>query len=385
MLSVIVPVYQAADTLKRCVQSILIQAVDGMEIILVDDGSTDGSGELCDELSRKYENIVVKHIKNSGPYQARRQGVLNAKGDVITFVDADDWIEKNAYRELLEVYKKNEPDILLFAYRYGQDGESVFHEHEDGLYSKRKIEKQILPSMMCDIKLGRRRIDPSLCCKMIKKELFLKVTTDVEERIIWGEDAVVTYPMICAADSIFIFNEAFYHYCISGGSCTRNYPVERIKELQDFRRILERQLALSTDKNFCWQIDCYMRNFLDMLSEGWLGCRRVSQRFTFPLVKIKPGSKVKLYGAGDVGRAFYQLIVQTECVKLTGWFDKNADIIEEFCGEGINGLDELSLDDDEYLLIAVSSQRISDDIRNDLINRGIPNEKIIWEKPRIIC
>lgn len=385
MLSVIVPVYQAVNTLEKCVASIIAQDVENVEIILVDDGSTDGSSELCDELAKKNNNIFAMHIENSGPYQARRQGVLNAKGDIVTFVDADDWIEKNAYRELLEVYKKNEPDILLFAYRYGQEGESVFHEHDDGLYPKSEIEEQILPSMMCDVRLGRRRIDPSLCCKIIKKELFLKVTNGIEDRIVWGEDAVVSYPMICAANSIFIFNKAFYHYCISCSSCTRNYPAERIIELQDFRRVLERQLALSTDKNFCWQIDCYMRIFLDMLSVNWFGCRRTSQMYTFPFAIIKSGSRVKMYGAGEVGRSYYQTIVQTGYAELTGWYDKKATEIEDFCGESIKRLEELCLADDECILIAVSSQRISDDIRNDLINRGIPNEKIIWEKPRIIC
>lgn len=384
MLSVIVPVYQAVGTLERCISSIVAQNVEAMEIILVDDGSSDGSSELCDSLYTKYSNVIVKHIENSGPYQARKQGVMSARGDIVTFVDADDWIEQGAYKTLLEVYDEYNPDVLLFAYKLGQDGEDVFHEFKDGLYSKDRIEKEILPSMMCDVKLGRRRIDPSLCCKIMKKDLFLKVTNSVKERIIWGEDAAVTYPMICAANSAFIFNKAFYHYCISASSCTRSYPVERIKELQDFRCVLERQIALSTDKNFCWQVDSYMRTFLDMLSVNWFGCRRTSQMFSFPFAIIKPGSRVKLYGAGDVGKSYFQTIIQTGYVKLTGWYDKNATAIEDFCGERIKCLDELCLADGECILIAVSNIKVADVIRTDLINRGIPSDKIIWEKPLII-
>ncbi|KHM51277.1 hypothetical protein NZ47_11370 [Anaerovibrio lipolyticus] len=385
MLSVIVPVYQAVETLERCVSSILVQDVDDIEVILVDDGSSDGSSELCDLLCDEYSNVIVKHIENSGPYQARKQGVLIAKGEVITFVDADDWLEEGAYRKILKVYNENTPDVLLFAYRLGQDGKTVFHEHKDGLYSKDKIENQILSSMMCDVKLGRRRIDPSLCCKLMKKELFLKVTSGVNERIVWGEDAAVAYPMLCAADNIYIYNKAFYHYCVTNASCTQNYPVSRITELQSFKRVLEEKISLNSKKNFRWQIDSYMRIFLDMLSVNWFGCRRTSQIYSFPFTIIKPRSRVKMFGAGEVGKSYFQTIIQTGYVELTGWYDKNATSIEDFCGERIKSLDELCLADDECILIAASNIKIADDIRADLIKRGIPSDKIIWEKPMIIC
>ena len=272
MFSVIIPVYQAVDTLKKCVQSILVQDVDGMEIILVDDGSTDGSGGLCDELSQKYENIVVKHIKNSGTYQARRQGVEIAQGDVITFVDADDWIDSGAYMHLLKKFKEYEVDMLLFEYHIcGKDKDNIFYPCREGVYNKKDIENELLDSMMWDLKLGRNKISPSLCCKLIKKDLFLQVTNGVTERIVWGDDAAVTYPMLCAADSIYIYNKTFYNYNITASSCTQNYSVDRIKELQNFRTTLEEKIAISTNKNFRWQVDCYMRIFLDMLAMGWFG------------------------------------------------------------------------------------------------------------------
>lgn len=384
MLSVIVPIYQAVNTLERCVDSIIGQNVDSMEIILIDDGSTDGSSELCDKLSKQNSNIIVKHIANSGPYQARRHGALLSRGEVITFVDADDWIEKDAYHDLTELYSNNNVDILLYAQKVGSDEHENMNMISDGLYESVDIKEKILPSMIWDVKLGCCMIEPSLCSKLIKKELFLEVTSGVNDRLVWGDDAAVTYPMLVRASKIYIYNKSYYHYCLNTKSNTHNYPLSRINELIRFKKVITEKLSQYSDMDFSWQIDCYMRMFIDMLSMGWFGCRRTSQRFIFPFSKIKLGSQVKLYGAGDVGKSYYQVIIQTGCVVLTGWYDKNANEIDAFLGERIYNLDDVSVAADEYILIAVCDYNLSEEIRSDLISRGIPDNKIIWEKPILI-
>lgn len=384
MLSVIVPVYQAVGTLEKCISSILAQNVDEMEIILVDDGATDGSGELCDLLSEKYPNIFVKHIDNGGPYQARRKGVLCAKGDFVTFVDADDCLEKHAYNHLFGIYEKYCPDIILFAYRMGENGKEILHEYQDGLYTKKRIEKEILPSMIWDIKLGRRRIDPSVCCKLMKKSLFFEVTQDVDERIVWGEDAAITYPMICLSKSIYICNKAYYNYCVTNNSCTRNYGVERIDELKNFKKVLRKKISMYSNVDMNIQIDCYVRDFLDMLSVNWFDCHLKSQRYLFPFARVEKGSKIKLYGAGEVGKSFYQNIIQTGYAEFNGWYDKNAENIKEFLGEKIYEAYDIKVENDETVIIAVSNENVATDIRAELVSKGIPNDQIVWEKPVMI-
>ena len=95
MLSIIVPVYNAINTLDRCLNSLLKQRVDGMRIILVDDGSNDGSRDKCDEWAGKYDNIIVIHKENGGLSDARNVGIEQAESDFITFVDADDFLQDN--------------------------------------------------------------------------------------------------------------------------------------------------------------------------------------------------------------------------------------------------------------------------------------------------
>ena len=110
-LSVIVPVYNVESYLSRCVDSILVQKVDGMEIILVNDGSRDSSGTICDEYARKDSRIRVLHKENGGLSSARNAGLDICRGEYIAFVDSDDWIEPDAYEKMLKTAK--ELDVKL--------------------------------------------------------------------------------------------------------------------------------------------------------------------------------------------------------------------------------------------------------------------------------
>ncbi|MDD3413822.1 MAG: glycosyltransferase family 2 protein [Lachnospiraceae bacterium] len=101
MISVIVPIYNVAPYLKKCLDSILYQTYRELEIILVDDGSTDGSSNICDEYQKKDERIIVVHQPNGGPSVSRNAGLDIAKGDFIAFVDSDDWIHKDYFKSLI--------------------------------------------------------------------------------------------------------------------------------------------------------------------------------------------------------------------------------------------------------------------------------------------
>lgn len=112
LLSIIVPVYNCKKYLNRCIESLIDQSYSNIEIILVDDGSSDGSSDLCDELKKKDKRIRVFHQNNLGPGAARNVGLLNAKGNYITFVDSDDCVEKDGYSKILN-QKYKYADIII--------------------------------------------------------------------------------------------------------------------------------------------------------------------------------------------------------------------------------------------------------------------------------
>lgn len=132
LVSVIVPVYNVYEWLEECVESIMNQSYSNLEIILVDDGSDDGSGHLCDKLSEKDDRIVVIHQENHGASAARNRGILAANGEWIGFVDADDLIHTDMYKNLIENVDRYSDNII-------QVGIGSFTESESP-----KLEKKIL-------------------------------------------------------------------------------------------------------------------------------------------------------------------------------------------------------------------------------------------------
>lgn len=116
LISVIVPVFKVEQYLKRCVSSILNQSYKNIEIILVDDGSPDNCPEICDDLSSKYSNITVIHKKNGGLSSARNAGLEKCNGRYISFVDSDDFIDKNFINRLYECIIKYDADVAMVMY-----------------------------------------------------------------------------------------------------------------------------------------------------------------------------------------------------------------------------------------------------------------------------
>ncbi len=117
MISVIVPVYNVEKYLEKCVKSVQKQTYRALEIILVDDGSTDESGKICDELKKKDDRIKVIHQKNQGLSAARNTGLEQAKGEYVAFIDSDDYIEKEMYERMLFALENNSADICMCGYK----------------------------------------------------------------------------------------------------------------------------------------------------------------------------------------------------------------------------------------------------------------------------
>ena len=137
-ISVIVPVYNIEPYIRECLDSIVNQTYSNLEIILVDDGSTDSSGLICDEYAQKNKRITVFHKPNGGLVSARKTGVLLATGEYVTYVDSDDWIETKAYEELAKIIEHYYPDILAFGFKKEYTNFAVERQEalECGFYSR---------------------------------------------------------------------------------------------------------------------------------------------------------------------------------------------------------------------------------------------------------
>lgn len=168
-ISVIVPVYNTQDCLKRCVDSICGQTYQNLEVILVDDGSTDNSGEMCDAFAKQDNRIRVYHKENGGASSARNLGMQNAVGDYISFIDSDDYIDADVYRMMIElVTEKN----LAMVQISRDERDEADNRLEDVCIPPKEVR-------LCDTETFIKELllhqgDCSFCTKLVKRELLLK-------------------------------------------------------------------------------------------------------------------------------------------------------------------------------------------------------------------
>lgn len=216
LISVIVPVYNVEKYLNRCVESILKQDYENIEVILVDDGSTDNSGCMCDFFQKKYPNkIYCYHKKNGGLSDARNYGIKYSNGKYIVFVDSDDWIEKNTIKKAHNEILQQNADIVVYGISIDNDTGTV----------KNKVpkKKEVLNSDEGIIYLNSfKSIDVSACNKMFNRKLFDNVEFPFGKLC---EDCYIMYKLFEKAYKIVIMPQVFYHYYQRQNSIVRNSEI----------------------------------------------------------------------------------------------------------------------------------------------------------------
>lgn len=214
MISVIVPVYNVERYLRRCVESIEKQTYEDIEIILIDDGSTDNSGKICDELKLEDSRIKVLHISNGGAARARNYGLNEACGDYISFIDSDDWIMPTFLEALIRVCENNNADIAKC------EVIDVKSEKDEVVTPERINVKVYEPvEILNNIYMNRKLFNVAIMNKLYKKSIFEGLR--FKEGII-NEDEEILCRIILNSKRIAITNEVLYCYFLSQNSVTRS-------------------------------------------------------------------------------------------------------------------------------------------------------------------
>lgn len=211
-ISIIVPVYNVEKYLEKCINSILTQTYQNLEIILVDDGSMDNSGEICDEYAKKDERIKVIHKENGGLSDARNAGIEIATGKYIGFVDSDDYIGKDMYEYLIRLIQKENADISICGHKI------VFQKEENNEIKGEILDEEI---EIWDTKkaivelLKQEKIHDYAWNKLYKKELFEKIRYPKGRKM---EDLGTTYKLFDHSKVIVLGNQKKYFYLQREGS-----------------------------------------------------------------------------------------------------------------------------------------------------------------------
>lgn len=372
LISVIVPVYNIAEYLPQCIDSICEQEYPNLEIILVDDGSADSSPLICDQYARKDNRIHVIHKDNGGLVSARKAGLYYAKGEYISYVDGDDWIEHKMYRKLWEMGLTD--DIIAFAgyEEYGQ-GESYGVKKNtirEGRYSCETDRNWLYSHMMVNENFYENGILTYLWSKLIRRKILLECQNAVPDTISYAEDTACVYPCLLKAKTILVANTLLYHYRVRSDSMVRTeVKMEKMESL--FQTLGKVFLMHPLKENLMKQLKYSMWHA--MLLKNYTGIKHTMT--LFPFKKVKPGMRVSVYGAGIWGKVIWGFCQKSDEIKPAGWFDQRYKL---YASQGfyVQPTEDISDCIFDVIVIAIANIRLAQQIKTELLQKGISKEQI---------
>lgn len=265
MVSIIIPVYNSERTLRHCLDSVISQSFLDWELILVDDGSTDQSGEICNKYAAKDQRIKVFHKKNGGVSSARNIGLDYAKGEWIVFVDADDFVKESYLVHLLEHSQKKVDLVISYAEIYS--GNNIQKES----YPAKLVDETNFESMFIENDMNWHT---SPWSKLYKRNIIEENHLRFCESMHIGEDAVFLYSYMLCANTIYVSSDTDYcYFAYTPGSLTKRVnslmsetiaynQIRAIVEFMILKKSIKNSIAL---KNLHWLIASYQRRLLNAL------------------------------------------------------------------------------------------------------------------------
>lgn len=220
VISIIVPVYNVEEFLDECVQSIVDQTYENLEIILVDDGSKDNSPALCDAWAKKDSRIKVVHKQNGGLSDARNRGIEEATGDYIYFIDSDDYLDKTMCQRVMEQFRQSNADVVCFGIRRVTETGQTWAEMP-GADAKLNREEALLA-------LSQERIRNSACSKVCKRILWDGIRFPVGRMF---EDVATTYKLLLKVNTVCCIPDMFYYYRRREGSIVTTMTSRSLRDL----------------------------------------------------------------------------------------------------------------------------------------------------------
>ncbi|GFI51561.1 putative glycosyltransferase EpsJ [Lachnospiraceae bacterium] len=380
LLSVIVPIYNVEDYLNECIESIIKQTYKDLEIILVDDGSTDKSGIICDEYVKKDGRICVIHKTNKGLLEARLTGVEKAKGKYITFVDSDDWIVENMYEDLLRTLETSNAEIVICGiYRYWNESEIAYDIPclDERVYKRRDIERKIIPFMLWNICKGRKELDPSLCSKIFARNIIKDYLQKAQQLdIYFGEDTSVIYPMMLEVKSIVVVKKCYYYHRQRRKGEIASYITDKMY-FENLYKLFIYLKQIFEGSNYSdvllKQLDYFYMRLVQVRRDCYTQIYKIDE-YLFPYNAIPADADIVLYGAGKVGRTYKEQNDKYHFCNIVLWVDKRADEWNKLIYLP-KEIDQYSYD---YILVAVNIPELAKEIIDELILMGVKAEKIIW-------
>ena len=222
LISIIVPIYKAERYLHRCVDSIIAQTFTDWELLLIDDGSPDGSGEICDEYAKRDNRIKVLHKENGGVSSARQKGQNKARGEYTIHVDPDDWVEPTMLEDLYNKAKKDDADMVICDYYQNKGNMQT--------YIKQKPSRLDSDTVLSEL---FQQLHGSCCNKLVRRACY-SGKVKFPEGVNCCEDLIWCVQVLPLCRKISYLDKAYYHYMITESE-SQSKVISKERSLQDMR------------------------------------------------------------------------------------------------------------------------------------------------------
>lgn len=384
--SVIIPVYNAERTLSRCMNSVLQQTLTSLEVILVDDGSTDQSLSICNMYVQKDPRVHVIHQKNSGPLAARIAGCRKATGKYISFVDSDDWIERNMC-EMLHMRMQDVDMLATGVIRTSMDGsvmgytKNLYPEGDYTLEDRDFLQdifffQQYIPGG------GVAAIMDGPWSKVFRLDLVMKIIDKADVNIREFEDWLFTALYILQCKKIRIIGDYYYHYTTNLNSIGHTSNPDFLQQQNLLYNIIRREiigneyetlLLKQIQKKLMYNILTSIGIKLEFLDEVLLPI------YHFPLNDLLNNKKIVLFGAGNIGRG-YLIDWRKKGIDVVMWID-NMPTQPQLLGKSPVCPDKIRNVIFDYVVCAVRGKVAATAMKEQLIKLGVDEKKILWGDP----
>lgn len=258
--SVIIPAYNCAKTIEDTVNSIFASGLTDFEILIVDDGSNDGTDKVCDALSEKHEYIRCIHQENAGVSAARNRGIEESTGEYILFFDSDDSVDKNAFCHAVEIIEEVSPDMLIF-------GESFDYYHNGKMYRRDEL---CYPEEVClDAEQWSEKLEELFDCnalspvwnKFIKREILINNNIRFDGEVFEMEDFLFSIKCLKHCEKVYVLPEVIYRYRQAEDERSTYNRLCRVDSLTEYMKPFEEAVAeLKNGKKLVEQIYAMLFN-----------------------------------------------------------------------------------------------------------------------------
>lgn len=376
LISVIIPVYNVEEYVDRCIESVINQTYKNLEIIIVDDGSSDETFRIAQKYASMDSRVCAYKKDNGGVTSARKYGLEKSRGKYVAFVDGDDYIDSNMYSILNEIMVREKVQVVLsqHVYRvYPHKTEIYEGGLKEGSYYIGDNTIQYIRENMRNHKM-KFGVLPFVWCNLYSREIAINMMKHIPDDLIFSEDATYIYMLLSVCESVSVINKALYYY---------NYREDSSVKTNDDKLLINMGRRYEVSKAFFEKNpyrDILIRQLKQNITEDYLFHFLKNTVVIFPYEKIPKGSKLILYAAGNVGKSYYKQITINHYCEIVKWVDKNVESVMN--GVKISKPEEICDVEYDYILVSVQSEKMSKLIYSELKNKyGIDEGKIVTHSP----